>query len=52
MATGNHYVFDIAAGLVVSAAGYGLGTLAARGPEGMGSRGRLPLPAGAGLQPA
>src|SRR5215218_8130486 len=30
MATGNHFVFDIAAGVAVSAAGYGLGTLAAR----------------------
>jgi hypothetical protein len=30
MATGNHFVFDIAAGVVVAAAGYGLGTLAVR----------------------
>ena len=30
VATGNHYVFDIAAGLVVSALGYGVGTVAAR----------------------
>jgi membrane-associated phospholipid phosphatase len=30
VATGNHFVFDIAAGLVASAAGYGLGTMAAR----------------------
>lgn len=30
VATGNHYVFDIAAGLVVSALGYGIGTLAGR----------------------
>jgi PAP2 superfamily protein len=29
VATGNHYVFDIAAGLVVSAAGYGAGLAAA-----------------------
>jgi PAP2 superfamily len=30
VATGNHYVFDIAAGVLVSAAGYGVGTVAAR----------------------
>jgi membrane-associated phospholipid phosphatase len=30
VATGNHYVFDIIAGLVASAMGYGLGTMAAR----------------------
>jgi hypothetical protein len=30
LATGNHFVFDIVAGVAVSAAGYGLGTLAAR----------------------
>src|SRR3954454_17483082 len=30
VATGNHFVFDIAAGVVASAAGYLLGTLAAR----------------------
>ena len=30
VATGNHFVFDIAAGLVASAVGYGAGTLAAR----------------------
>jgi hypothetical protein len=30
VATGNHFVFDIAAGLVACAAGYGLGTVAAR----------------------
>jgi hypothetical protein len=30
VATGNHFVFDIAAGVVASAAGYGLGTVAAR----------------------
>jgi membrane-associated phospholipid phosphatase len=30
VATGNHYVFDIVAGLVASAMGYGLGTMAAR----------------------
>jgi PAP2 superfamily len=30
VATGNHFVFDIAAGLLASAAGYGVGKLAAR----------------------
>jgi PAP2 superfamily len=30
VATGNHFVFDIAAGLVASALGYGVGTVAAR----------------------
>ena len=30
VATGNHYVFDIVAGVVASAAGYGLGAMAAR----------------------
>ena len=30
VATGNHFVFDIAAGLVASAAGYGLGIIASR----------------------
>ena len=30
VATGNHFVFDIAAGIVASALGYGIGTLAAR----------------------
>jgi membrane-associated phospholipid phosphatase len=30
VATGNHYVFDIVAGLMASAMGYGLGTMAAR----------------------
>src|SRR3954453_3479405 len=30
LATGNHFVFDIVAGVAVSAAGYGVGTLAAR----------------------
>jgi len=31
VATGNHFVFDIAAGLVASAAGYVAGRLMARG---------------------
>ena len=30
VATGNHYVFDIVAGVVASALGYGIGTAAAR----------------------
>jgi membrane-associated phospholipid phosphatase len=30
VATGNHYIFDIVAGIVASAAGYGLGAIAAR----------------------
>jgi hypothetical protein len=30
VATGNHFVFDIAAGIVASALGYGVGTVAAR----------------------
>jgi hypothetical protein len=30
VATGNHYIFDIVAGLVASAMGYGLGAMAAR----------------------
>ncbi len=33
VATGNHFVFDIAAGLVASAVGYGVGTVAARATE-------------------
>ena len=33
VATGNHFVFDIAAGLVASALGYGVGTAAARATE-------------------
>jgi len=36
LATGNHFVFDIAAGVLVSAAGYGVGTLAARSKLGRG----------------
>ena len=35
VATGNHYVFDIAAGLVVAAAGYGAGQLFRRYAEGL-----------------
>jgi len=34
VATGNHYVFDIAAGLVVALAGYGCGRLVRRWAEG------------------
>ena len=33
VATGNHFVFDIAAGLVASVLGYGAGTVAARASE-------------------
>jgi hypothetical protein len=39
VATGNHYVFDIAAGMVAAALGYGLGHLATRAPA---LRGRAP----------
>ena len=31
VATGNHYVFDIVAGMIAAAIGYGLGTLVAKG---------------------
>ena len=41
VATGNHFVFDIAAGVVASAAGYVLGTLATRVPRCASSRPRL-----------
>ncbi len=30
VATGNHFVFDIAAGVLISAIGYAVGTVAAR----------------------
>ena len=33
VATGNHYVFDIAAGMVAAAIGYGLGALVAKGTK-------------------
>jgi hypothetical protein len=33
VATGNHYVFDIVAGMVAAAIGYGLGALVAKGTE-------------------
>jgi hypothetical protein len=46
MATGNHYVFDIAAGLVASGAGYVLGTMTVQG------RRAWARPARAELQPA
>jgi hypothetical protein len=42
VATGNHFVFDIVAGVLVSAAGYGVGTLVAR------SKGRRPTISGGG----
>jgi hypothetical protein len=44
VATGNHFVFDIAAGVLASALGYGVGTVAARST---GARG-MPAP---GLRP-
>ena len=42
VATGNHYMFDIAAGMVASVAGYGLGIVASRGVDW---RAGLPVPA-------
>ncbi len=33
VATGNHYIFDIVAGMVAAAIGYGLGALVAKGTE-------------------
>ena len=44
VATGNHFVFDMVAGVVASAAGYGLGAVAARI--------RIKRPSNAGLGPA
>jgi hypothetical protein len=46
VATGNHFVFDIAAGLVASAVGYGVGTVAARATA------RRPASAAASSAPA
>ena len=44
VATGNHFVFDIAAGLVASVAGYALGTVAARATAARSPRTvRMPL---------
>jgi membrane-associated phospholipid phosphatase len=48
VATGNHYVFDIAAGVVVSALGYGVGTVAARA----NTRRPAPATAATALRPA
>ena len=48
VATGNHYVFDIVAGVVVSAAGYGVGTVAARAS----TRRPAPATAATALRPA
>jgi hypothetical protein len=48
VATGNHFVFDIAAGLVASALGYGVGTVAARAS----SRRLAPASAATALRPA
>jgi PAP2 superfamily len=36
VATGNHYVFDIAAGMAAAAIGYGLGALVAKGTRAVG----------------
>ena len=36
VATGNHYVFDIVAGMVAAAIGYGLGRLVAKGTKALG----------------
>jgi hypothetical protein len=47
VATGNHFVFDIAAGLVASALGYGVGALAARASTGRATA----APARAALRP-
>ena len=44
VATGNHFVFDMVAGVVASVAGYGLGAVAARI--------RIKRPSTAGLGPA
>jgi membrane-associated phospholipid phosphatase len=41
VATGNHFVFDVVAGLIVTAAGFGLGALARRPIASM----RTPTPA-------
>jgi hypothetical protein len=44
VATGNHYIFDIAAGMVASVAGYGLGVLAARPTQLRWPTPRMPQP--------
>jgi hypothetical protein len=45
VATGNHFVFDIAAGVVASAIGYGVGTVAVRSAPGRTSPARTLRPA-------
>jgi len=45
VATGNHFVFDIAAGVVASALGYGVGTVAVRSTPGRTSPPRTLRPA-------
>jgi len=49
VATGNHYVFDVATGLLVTGLAYGavrlLGRLSARRPRASGRRGLIPVPA-------
>jgi membrane-associated phospholipid phosphatase len=44
VATGNHFVFDIAAGVVASAAGYALGALAARAARAARPSSTMPRP--------
>jgi PAP2 superfamily len=47
VATGNHFVFDIAAGMVAAALGYGLGVVFSRGVEWRSRGERLPALAAA-----
>jgi hypothetical protein len=42
VATGNHFVFDIAAGMVAAAIGYGIGVFVARGMEWRSQTSQLP----------
>jgi membrane-associated phospholipid phosphatase len=43
VATGNHFVFDIVAGMIAAAAGYGIGLFVSRAGEWRTSVARLPL---------
>jgi hypothetical protein len=52
VATGNHFVFDIVAGMVAAALGYGLGVLVARAGEWRARGGELNAAIAKGLQPA
>ena len=52
VATGNHFVFDIVAGMVAAALGYGLGVLVARAGEWRARGGELNTGLAKGLQPA